>query len=95
MAKGKKTGGRKKGTPNKLTLSIQEFIEEVLTQDEAVDRARQFVRQGDRTAATVFLRLLEYRFGSPKTTIEHTGKDGAPIEHEICFGDGQEPRRES
>ena len=91
MAKGRKTGGRKKGTPNKLTTSLQEFIEAVITQDDAVKRAKQFVRMGgknSRTAATFFMRLLEYRFGSPKQTVEHTGAEGGPITHTIRFGDG-------
>jgi hypothetical protein len=26
--------------------------------------------------------------------VEQSGPNGGPIEHEICFGDGQEPRRE-
>jgi hypothetical protein len=91
MAKRRKTGGRKKGTPNKLTQSVQEFIESVLTQDEAVQRAKKFVKmrgKNTKTAATVFLKLLEYRFGSPKQTLEHTGPDGGPLIHTIRFGDG-------
>lgn len=92
MAKKQKTGGRKRGTPNKLTQSVQEFIEAVLTQDDAVRHAKEFLEirgKGTANAVHVFMRLLEYRFGSPKQPHEHTGPDGGPIEHTIRFGDGK------
>jgi hypothetical protein len=37
MAKGRKTGGRKKGTPNKLTRDVQEFVERIFEDVDPVE----------------------------------------------------------
>jgi len=42
--------------------------------------------------ARLLTRLLEWHYGTPRQTIEHTGVDGGPIEHTIKFGDGQDPK---
>ena len=91
MARGFKTGGRTKGTPNKLTQSVQEFIEAVLTQPEAEQYAKEFLElRGKNTgdAVRIFMRLLEYRFGTPKQNVQLTGPDGGPVEHTIKFDPG-------
>jgi len=92
VAKRRKTGGRKKGTPNKLTVSVQEFIEAILTQEDAVKKAKAFLNsKTQRNAIAVFMRLLEYRFGRPRETIEHTGASGGPIAYAIDFVNGKRP----
>ena len=68
MAKGRKTGGRKKGTPNKLTRDVQEFVERIF---EAVDPVEITVElltkcKSEKVQGMVLLRLLEYRYGRPR-----------------------------
>jgi hypothetical protein len=63
MAKGRKTGGRKKGTPNKR-LDLQEFVDSVETRIDLAELAKKFL-SGKNPSERVFLRLLEYRYGKP------------------------------
>jgi len=67
----KKLGGRKKGTPNKLTRDVQQFIDDVLTHEEATETAKKLIRSGDQKTVAIFIKLMEYRFGKPKETVEH------------------------
>jgi len=71
MAKGRKTGGRKKGTPNKLTRDVQEFVETIF---QAVDPIAVTVDlmtrcKSEKVQEMVQLRLLEYRYGRPKQEV--------------------------
>ena len=63
MAKGLKTGGRKKGTPNKITTSIRETMADVLN-DYTVDSLKE-----DLNSLTPFERVKVvtglYRFTLP------------------------------
>lgn len=80
MAAGKKTGGRTKGTPNKLTVQLQaeiaasgetpkDYMLRVM-RDPTVDHARR-----DAMAKAVA------PFCHPHLqAVQHTGKDGGPIE---------------
>ena len=64
--------GRKKGTPNKLTNSVQEFVEAVLTNEKAVTKSQQFIDSAnEKVASAVLMRLLAYRFGNPVDRSEH------------------------
>ena len=54
MATGKKTGGRVKGTPNKLTGQVKEMILEALDQKGGV---KYLVQQADANP-TAFLSLV-------------------------------------
>jgi hypothetical protein len=74
MAKGRKTGGRKKGTPNKRR-DLQEFLDSVEEQIDPVKLAKKFLG-GKNPSEKIFLRLLEYRYGKPNFA-EH--EDPAPI----------------
>lgn len=80
MAKGVKTGGRQKGTPNKATAAKAEEIAASgvtpleymlkIMRDEASDPLMRF--EAAKSAAP---------YVHPKlAAIEHTGKDGGPIE---------------
>jgi len=51
MALGKKTGGRKKGTPNKVTAEIREHAQRYTT--EALDGLAQIARDSTSDAARV------------------------------------------
>ena len=55
MAKGKRTGGRKKGTPNKATLERQ------INAAQAIDKAR---KEGRDLAVTVLERLMNIAEGA-------------------------------
>ena len=46
MAKGKKTGGRVKGVPNKLTTGAKEVIAQVASNIGGVARMTKWVREG-------------------------------------------------
>lgn len=94
MATGKKTGGRKKGTPNKATAAKARQIEAsglapldymlTVLRDE---RAEQHARMEAAKAAAPYVH--------PRlASIEHTGKDGGPIEVtriELVPADGNRP----
>lgn len=83
MAKGEKTGGRQKGTPNKATAKLVEEVRATgetpleyklrVMRDPTVDHDR---RDKMAIAAAPFIH--------PKlAAIEHTGKDGGAIEMEV------------
>jgi len=91
MAKGKKTGGRQKGSQNKTTKEIQGLVDAIFRKVNPAAKAIKLLEFGtDRTQATVLLRLLEYRYGKPKEKIdlEVSGPEGGAIEHTIRFGGG-------
>jgi hypothetical protein len=91
MAKGRKTGGRKTGTPNKATATAREAIALV-----ADGKAQDFMRWLDMTAsgikqkkgwllrpnpegaAGIYLKALEYHVPKLQRT-ELTGKDGEAL----------------
>jgi len=87
MAKGHKTGGRVKGQ-NKAE-SAECFVRQVertLAKGQWNDSfinltCRHLTRDGKNAALslTALLRMLEMKYGRPKQTTEHTGKDGGPI----------------
>lgn len=68
MAKGKKTGGRTKGTPNKSTVDIREasrlFLADPLGQAKLLEQ----YREGTLNAA-VLAMFHHYAFGKPKDTL--------------------------
>ena len=71
MAKGVKTGGRKKGTPNKLTGDVRAMILGAL---EDVGGRKYLVTQAKQNP-TAFLTLV-----GKVLPMQVTGKDGGPIE---------------
>jgi len=68
MAKGRKTGGRSRGTPNKITTEIRD-ITRGLFDDAYWTRTKQRLESG-RIAPAVEARLLAYAFGEPKQTLD-------------------------
>jgi len=63
MSKGRKTGGRKKGTPNKRH-DLQGFLDAVFEKLDPVEVAQKLLRS-KTPSERLFIRLLEYRFGRP------------------------------
>lgn len=81
MAKGRKTGGRQKGTPNKATAAAREVALAFLSQRtareiEALWRAAK--KESSGKAFGMWLGAVE--FVMPKLgRTEHTGEGGEPI----------------
>lgn len=78
MAKGYKTGGRQKGTPNKATASIRQALEPIV--EEEIERLSDLLDQLDpKDRALLITKLLPYV--APKlqsieiTEPEEPGKD--------------------
>lgn len=91
MAKGKKTGGRHAGTPNKLSVA-QAFvkrIEDLISKSEgqrslfALERmACRFITSDDtKVAFGVWSKLVEYKLGKAVQPI--SGEGGGPLQVQI------------
>ncbi len=79
---GKKTGGRKPGTPNKATAQAREAI--AMFVDGNADKLQVWLDQiaeadGPQAAFKCFMDVVEYHVPKLART-EHTGKDGAPLQ---------------
>jgi hypothetical protein len=71
LAKGKKTGGRKKGTPNKLTGDLKELILQALADSGGV----MYLKARAADNPTAFLTLV-----GKVLPLQVTGKDGKDLE---------------
>lgn len=84
---GKKTGGRKKGTPNKVNAEFRETVRRLLEDNAAnVGKWLALVAEGDGDqvkpdpgkALDLLTRLAEY--AAPKLSrTEHVGEGGGPV----------------
>ena len=88
MAKGKKTGGRQAGTPNKATQAAREAIARFV--DGNSDKLQEWLEQiaeekGPQAAFECFASMVEYHVPKLART-ETTGKDGGPQEWVIRWG---------
>ena len=70
MARGKKTGGRQKGSLNRATIEIKEASRALLEDPLYVAALQARLHAG--TAGSVEPLLYHYAYGKPKETIEHT-----------------------
>lgn len=100
-----KTGGRRKGTPNKNTAAQREATQDFfarIVDDEVEAKFWRWMMTGyqildgqviaippNPVAFQAFKRAVEYKRGMPKEVIEHSGPGGTPITHTIRFGDGK------
>lgn len=73
MAKGKKTGGRSKGTPNKTTAEIRERAQQFLDDAEGWAKLCEMYRQGTLNAA-VLQMFFHYAHGKPRETLMVEGE---------------------
>lgn len=81
MAKGMKTGGRVKGTPNKATADIKAIAQEF--GEEAIKHLVEIARDGDAPHAArvaAVKEILDRGYGKARQPLEHTGAEGGPIE---------------
>lgn len=80
MAKGHKTGGRKKGVPNKLTTTARAAF--LATFGKLEGDLEGWIRSGAQLdplkAADLVVRMAEYHFPKLGRT-EVTGLDGGPV----------------
>ena len=76
MATGKKTGGRKAGTPNKATADIKALARKSagVAIKELERLATKAKTEGTRVAA--IKELLDRGYGRAPQAMEHTGKNG-------------------
>lgn len=68
MAKGKKTGGRTKGTPNKRTIEIKDAARTFLADEQGQAKMLEQYQQGTLNP-TVLALLYHYAYGKPKDTL--------------------------
>jgi hypothetical protein len=62
-----KTGGRRRGTPNRATRAVKEFLSEILDSADVQDAIEQRILKGDTTA---FFKALEMVHGKPRQAVE-------------------------
>lgn len=84
MAKGHKTGGRQKGTPNRATGAVREAIAAFASAN--VDRMDSWLRaietDDPAKAMELYLKAIEYHIPKLGRT-EVVGDDGGPVEFVI------------
>jgi len=80
MAKGIKTGGRVKGSPNKATLQIKELAR--VHAEEAIRTLAELLTTAESEQARIAAakELLDRGFGRPMQAVEVSGPDGGAIE---------------
>lgn len=71
MAAGKKTGGRRKGTPNKVTKELKDMILEALDNAGGVEYLTRQADENPKAFMALVGRVLP---------LQVTGKDGGAIE---------------
>lgn len=77
MAKGQKTGGRRKGTPNKVTREISELAKAMVPESiqELGRLAKEAVSETARVSAIGM--ILDRAYGKPSQAISHSGAVGS------------------
>lgn len=80
MAKGVKTGGRVKGTPNKATADIKALAQQF--GPEAIQELATLMTTSESHQARIAAakELLDRGYGKAMQGVELTGKDGQPVE---------------
>jgi hypothetical protein len=77
MAKGRKTGGRTAGTPNKASAGMKSLLAEMLPDDQLKKEWSKWLRHSDpRIAFEAFKLASAYLFGKPVQAV--AGEEMAP-----------------
>ena len=81
--KGRKTGGRAKGVPNKATREIKALAQKYT--DEALKTLVQVMQtsESDQARVSAARELLDRGYG--KSPQAHTGQDGGPLKLELSW----------
>lgn len=74
MAKGKKTGGRKKGTPNKVTTAFKEAVLDAFNQMGGTDALLTWGMQNQTEFYKIAARLIP-----AESSVAVSGADGGPV----------------
>jgi hypothetical protein len=61
-----KTGGRRKGSPNRVTRAVREFLTDLVDDAEIQQAVRERVLAGDTAG---FFKALEMVHGKPRQTV--------------------------
>ena len=64
-----KTGGRQKGSPNKVTVEVRTWARGVVEDPEVHAKTLEMARTG-RLAPAILIELLHYAYGKPKETTD-------------------------
>lgn len=77
MARGQKTGGRRKGTPNKATADVKALAQKYT--DKAINALAAIMERGETDAARVAAAKELLDRGHGKSVQAITGEDGGPL----------------
>jgi hypothetical protein len=64
-----KTGGRRMGTPNKVTVEVRTWARSVVEDRQVHAKTLEMARTG-RLAPGILIELLHYAYGKPKETTD-------------------------
>lgn len=64
MAKGKKTGGRKAGTPNKLTGAVKDMVLTALAESGGVEYLKLQARENPNAFLTLVGKVIPLQLGA-------------------------------
>ena len=78
MAKGKKTGGRKRGTPNRATGDVRECCAKLVADPAYLAALRRRLLAGE-LAPAVETMLWHFAFGRPKDSLEMDANVGCQL----------------
>jgi hypothetical protein len=80
MAKGKKTGGRKKNTPNKTTSAVKEALSLAFDKVGGVASLAAWARDNQTEFYKLWVKMLPQE-------LQHSDPDGQPLTFTIRLGD--------
>jgi hypothetical protein len=87
VVNGKKTGGRKKGTPNKRSAEIATYAKGVM-EDPKVQAMILAQAQNGTLPAPLVQMLCAYAYGRPHERIEHSMDQEKPLVIRMRYGPG-------
>jgi hypothetical protein len=81
MAKGRKTGGRKAGTPNRATAEVEAKCRALIEDPEYQTYFKHRLAVG-QLAPALEAMTWHYAYGKPIERLEHAGPGGGPIPYQ-------------
>ena len=91
MAKRQKTGGRRRGTPNRVTAEIRAVLQ--LHGDELVEGLLALCKSDDeRVRLGAITAALDRGWGKPAQAVAITGDPDSPVIFHLRLGDGLAPK---